>query len=66
MYVYLRAATTPGASVMFYWYHIDDAHDTCGPIDEDIDPGCEDYWVAGTAWEENCIAVPECEVVQPE
>ena len=49
MYVYLRAATTPGASVMFYWYHVDDAHDTCGPIDEDLDPGCEDYWVPGTA-----------------
>ena len=49
IYVYLRAATTPGASVMFYWYHVDDAHETCGPLDEDLDPGCEDYFVPGTA-----------------
>lgn len=49
MYVYLRAATTPGASVMFYWYHVDDAHDTCGPIDDNDDPGnCEDFFVPGT------------------
>ena len=66
LYVYLRAATTPGASVMFYWYHVDDSHDTCGPIDENNDPGCEDLWVPGTGWEGDCIANAACEVVVPE
>ena len=69
MYVYLRTATTPGASVMFYWYHIDDSHDTCGPIDEDDDPnGCEDLWnsTPGSGWDIACAADPTCEVVAPE
>jgi hypothetical protein len=94
MYVYLRAATTPGvlrhtvhvwwscsqnlsalytstswrpgASVMFYWYHVDDSHDTCGPIDEGNDPGCEDLFDAPTDWQTVCLASPACEIVAPE
>ena len=47
-------------------FHTDDAHDTCGPIDESDDPGCEAIWFPGTGWEATCTATPECEIVTPE